>query len=77
MWVVDNSMRNPRGARTVKQTSRAHCESLLHSSGALATPPHSPQVKLSMGAHLPVKGWADACIGQSLEINISLIITKS
>jgi len=34
-------MRNPRGARTAKQMSRAHCKSLLHSSGALVTPSHS------------------------------------
>jgi len=26
---------------------------------------------LEMGVHLPVDGWADSRIGQSLEINIS------
>jgi len=30
-----------------------------------------------MGVYLPVKGWTDARIEQSLEINISLTITKS
>jgi len=31
----------------------------------------------TMDVHLPVQGWADARIGQSLEINISLTIAKS
>jgi len=36
-----------------------------------------PAVDLSMGVHLLVEDWADARIGQSLEINISLTIAKS
>jgi len=31
----------------------------------------------SSDIHLPVEGWLDARIGQSLEINISLTIAKS
>jgi len=30
-----------------------------------------------IGVHLPVEGWANARIGQSLEINILLTIAKS
>jgi len=35
------------------------------------------RVELLMGVYLPVEGWADARIGQSLKVNISLTITKS
>jgi len=34
-------------------------------------------VKLAAGVHLPVEGWADARIEQSLKINISLTIAKT
>jgi len=54
------------GCKTVP--SWHHC--LHHSSGALATPPHSLRIELAMGVHLS-KGSADARIGQFLEINIS------
>jgi len=55
------------------------------SLGALATPtPYSPRVErrdstveLATGVHLPVEGWTDARIGQSLKINISLTIAKT
>jgi len=49
------------------------------SLGALATPSLLPVgVELATGIHLPVEGWADARIGQSLKINIiSLTIAKS
>jgi len=38
---------------------------------------YSPRVELATGVHLPVEGWADARIGQSLKINISLTIVKT
>jgi len=34
------------------------------------------RVELPMGVHLPIEDWADARIGQSLEINISFTIVK-
>jgi len=39
--------------------------------------PRRSRVELSVSVHLPVEDWVDARIGQSLEINISLIIAKS
>jgi len=39
--------------------------------------PRESSVELAMGVHLPVEGWADLRIGQSLKINISLTIAKS
>jgi len=72
---IYSSTRDSRGTGTVRQASRAaHIASLSFTRAArwLCLP-----LKLSMGVHLPVEGWADARIKQSLEINISLIITKS
>jgi len=54
---------------------RTYRESLYHSAHWLRHP-YSPQVELATGVHLPVEGWTDARIGQSLKINISLIIAK-
>jgi len=34
-----------------------------------AIPPRGSSIELATGVHLPVKGWADARIGQSLKIN--------
>jgi len=43
---------------------------------ALTTPPHSSRIEISMGVHLSVENWTNACIRQSLEINISWTIAK-
>jgi len=37
----------------------------------------TPRVALLMDVYLSVEGWADACIVQALEIDISLTIAKS
>jgi len=39
--------------------------------------PRGSSVELAMGVHLPIEDWANARIGQSLKINISLTIAKS
>jgi len=39
--------------------------------------PRGSSVELATGVHLLVEGWAEARIGQSLKINILLIIAKT
>jgi len=39
--------------------------------------PRESSVELTTGVHLPVEGWANARIGRSLKINISLTIAKT
>jgi len=54
-------------------------ESRRHSARwpRLLPTPRESSVELATGVHLPVEGWTDARIGQSLKINISLTIAKT
>jgi len=59
--------------------SHHYRESRHHSARRLRLFPtlHESSVELATGVHLPVEGWADARIEQSLKINISLTIAKT
>jgi len=64
------------GDRLASVPRRAHRESHHHSARWLRRvipTPRESNIELATGVHLPVEGWADARIGQSLKINISTI----
>jgi len=60
------------GMETAWQVSRA-----AHTASPSILTLRVSSVELATGVHLSIEGWADARVGQSLKINISLTIMKS
>jgi len=68
--VMDTAWQPSRAAHITSQA-------ITRRAGYAIPTPRESNVELATGVHLPVEGWADVRIGQSLKINISLTIAKS